>query len=482
MTRFAERLLASGMSEAEASRKARLLQRASDQLGPAPAGVGEPFAVFVPGRIEVLGKHTDYAGGRSLLCAAERGICLVARPRGDGAVCVTDIVSNTRADVTVDRDPVPPREASRGAAARSGGDWALYIATVARRVARNFAGALRGADIAFGSDLPMAAGMSSSSALITSMLLALSAVNDLPATGAWRANITSREDLAEYLGTIENGQDFRALGGDAGVGTFGGSEDHTAMLCCRAGELSQYSFCPVRHERQIPMPAGYVFAIAVSGVVAEKTGAARDTYNRASLAARRVLELWNRTTGRHDPTLRGAVESSADAADRIRAILAKSVVKSDRDEFQFPPPQAGKNCDRSGTGFVDSTGEGLRARFDQFVEETFVIIPEVGDHLAAGRVGEISDLVDRSQAGAERGLANQVPETSFLARSARELGAVAASAFGAGFGGSVWALVGAPQAGEFCARWSARYVAAFPQHAGRAQFFATAAGPAALEW
>jgi galactokinase len=448
VTRFAERLLASGMSEAEAVPKARLFERASDHLGSAPAGAGAPFALFVPGRIEVLGKHTDYAGGRSLLCAAERGICLVARPRGDGAVCVSDIVSNTRAEVSVDRDPVPPRVASRGAAARSGSDWALYIAAAARRVARNFTGALHGADIAFGSDLPMAAGMSSSSALITSMLLALSAVNDLPATGAWRANITSREDLAEYLGTIENGQDFRALGGDGGVGTFGGSEDHTAMLCCRAGELSQYSFCPVRQERQIPMPAGYVFAVAVSGVVAEKTGAARDTYNRASLAARRVLELWNRTTGRHDLTLRGAVESSADAADRIRAMLAET---------------------------------DLRARFDQFVEETFVIIPEVGDHLAAGRVGEIADLVDRSQAGAERGLANQVPETSFLARSARELGAVAASAFGAGFGGSVWALVGASQAAEFCARWSTRYVAAFPQHAGRAQFFATAAGPAALE-
>jgi galactokinase len=448
VTRFAERLLASGMSEAEASHKARLLQLASDQLGPARAGAGGPFAVFVPGRIEVLGKHTDYAGGRSLLCAAERGICLVARPRGDGAVCVSDIVSNTRAEVSVDRDPVPPRVASRGAAARSGSDWALYIAAVARRVARNFTGALHGADIAFGSDLPMAAGMSSSSALVTSVLLALSAVNDLPATGAWRANITSREDLAEYLGTIENGQDFRALGGDGGVGTFGGSEDHTAMLCCRAGELSQYSFCPVRHERQIPMPAGYVFAVAVSGVVAEKTGAARDTYNQASLGARRVLERWNRATGRHDATLRAAVESSADAADRIRAILAET---------------------------------DLHARFDQFVEETFVIIPEVGDHLAAGRVGEIADLVDRSQAGAEKGLANQVPETSFLARSARELGAVAASAFGAGFGGSVWALVGASQAAEFCARWSARYAAAFPQHAGRAQFFATAAGPAALE-
>ncbi|PHY02432.1 MAG: hypothetical protein CK530_06070 [Planctomycetaceae bacterium] len=31
------------------------------------------FSLFVPGRIEVLGKHTDYCGGRSIVCAVEQG-------------------------------------------------------------------------------------------------------------------------------------------------------------------------------------------------------------------------------------------------------------------------------------------------------------------------------------------------------------------------------------------------------------------------
>ncbi|MGH7448520.1 MAG: galactokinase family protein, partial [Longimicrobiales bacterium] len=43
---------------------------------------------FVPGRIEVLGKHTDYAGGRSLLAAVHRGFVVAAAPRPDGAVQV----------------------------------------------------------------------------------------------------------------------------------------------------------------------------------------------------------------------------------------------------------------------------------------------------------------------------------------------------------------------------------------------------------
>jgi len=43
--------------------------------------------------------------------------------------------------------------------------------------------------------------------------------------------------------------------------------------------------------------------------------------------------------------------------------------------------------------------------------------------------------------GPSAALGNQIPQTIFLAKTARQLGAVAASAFGAGFGGSVWALV-----------------------------------------
>jgi galactokinase len=60
-------------------------------------------------------------------------------------------------------------------------------------------------------------------------------------------------------------------------------------------------------------------------------------------------------------------------------------------------------------------------------------------------------------------LGNQVPATMALARSARELGALAACSFGAGFGGSVWALVDRGIAGDFAARW---YPGAFVADAG----------------
>ena len=72
---------------------------------------------------------------------------------------------------------------------------------------------------------------------------------------------------------------------------------------------------------------------------------------------------------------------------------------------------------------------------------------------------------------------NQVPETIWLAKEARRLGAIAGSAFGAGFGGSVWALVASESAAEFARRWQQAYEASpFPARVS-SQFFVTAAGP-----
>ena len=62
-----------------------------------------------------------------------------------------------------------------------------------------------------------------------------------------------------------------------------------------------------------------------------------------------------------------------------------------------------------------------------------------------------------------------------------EAGAAAASAFGAGFGGAVWALVPGDGAESFLESWSADYVERFPEHRMRAQFFWTGAGGPASE-
>jgi galactokinase len=443
---LAAHLARAGLSSEAAAARARLFSIAHAALTEAgfDPRAGSPRAFYVPGRIEVLGKHTDYAGGRTMVAAAERGFSIVAAPRRDRRVRVIDAVRRETAEFDLDPDLVP-----------RAGHWANYPMTVGRRIARNFPGPLVGADIALASDLPPAAGMSSSSAMIVAHFLVLADANHLDERPAYHGDIDSLTDLAGYLGTIENGQTFGTLLGDRGVGTFGGSEDHTAILCARPGHVSQYRYCPVRFERAMPVPPKYAFAVAVSGVVAEKIGAAMEKYNAASRLARQIVEAWRNATGRNDAYLADILASAPDAAERLEAIL-----RTARSEGASP--------------------EALVTRLAHFVAENDRIQPAAGDALARGDLAEFGRLVDQSQDAAERWLGNQVPETVFLARAAREHGAAAASAFGAGFGGAVWALVERDRAGPWLDTWRSAYHRRYPARAGRSDFFVTAAGPAAF--
>ncbi|HEY4931184.1 MAG TPA: galactokinase family protein [Terriglobales bacterium] len=439
---LAESLFNAGLSEHEAHKKAQLFNTVEQQLSPTDSQ--EIMRWFVPGRIEVLGKHTDYGGGRSLLCTAERGFCVAATPRTDSLVRINDLIRRQSFEFTISPDLEIPCYG-----------WTVYAAVVARRLARNFPGATCGADIALASDLPSAAGMSSSSALVVAMFAVVSAINRLSDREEYVANIHRVEDLAGYLGCIENGQTYQALAGDGGVGTFGGSEDHTAILASQPGRLKQYAFCPVRLERTVELPEDYTFVIAVSGVVASKTGAARAQYNRASLATRTILEVWRSISGASDATLAAVTRNSPDAVDQLRAALR----------------QSGSTAD----------SEWLLNRFEQFRLESEVIVPQACDALGAHDLTTFGKLVDESQAAAEKLLGNQVPETVSLAKHARALGACAASAFGAGFGGSVWALVPSNEAAEFASRWRDAYEHSFHSAARSIQFFITAAGPPLIQ-
>jgi len=470
---LAERLIETGLSAEACREKAALFARAADAMmsldgrsrphtltrsaseeaqsaaSPSPRSrfglvskrpLDRPAAFFVPGRIEILGKHTDYAGGSSIVAAPQRGFCLTACARNDPTVNVTDAVWGETVQFELNGDVAPPV-----------GHWSNYPMTVARRIARNFPSARTGAEIAFAGDLPSAAGMSSSSALIVAVALALIEVNGLTDTEEFRENIRNPIELAGYLATVENGQTFGSLEGDRGVGTFGGSEDHTAMLNCHAGKLGQYTYCPVRFQRQIAMPEGYTLAIGGCGVAAEKTGAAMAKYNAASRLAAEIAGLWRRATGRDETHLAAAVASGDDAADRLREIVRAA------------------------------NDDALARRLEHFLAENLEILPAAGDALAAGDLATFGSLVDRSQHAAEELLGNQISETSYLASAARAAGAAAASAFGAGFGGSVWAMVDSSRAETFLAEWSAAYHERFAQHAAASTFFTTAPGPAAFQ-
>lgn len=408
--------------------------------------VGDPTrarAWWIPGRIEVLGKHTDYGGGRSLLAAVERGFHILASPRRDGIVRLIDASRHTTLRLPLRAD-VPPRP----------GAWSDYPISVIRRLARDFPGAHTGMDAVLISSLPSASGLSSSSALVIATFLPLAAFNRMEQQPGWGDAIPDQDALAGYLGAMENGKVFGPFGADRGVGTHGGSEDHTAILRCAPGALAQYRFLPVAPEAQVALPAGWTFAIGVSGVHAAKGGAVQEHYNGLARQLTLLLATWRRISGTTPDSLLAALAAGPEA----RETLAQAV------RMEHP-----------------AEGDDLVARLGQFAEECETIIPSVTQRLQQGDPESIGSAVDRSQELAETVLANQVPETVQLVRSARRLGAAAASAFGAGFGGSVWALVREAESTAFLAAWKEHYLLAFPARAGRATFFASRPGASAGE-
>jgi galactokinase len=419
----------------------RLLDACVTRL-PRTGGTGrQVFAFWVPGRIELFGKHTDYAGGRSLLAAAERGFVVISAARDDDVVIIRDATSGEHAVLSGDdvRDAAPA--------------WAGYPRAVLQRLRANFPEAEGGADLVFASDLPPAAGLSSSSALIIATFLGLDAILLVSATPGWRAAIRSDAELAGYLAAAESGADFGPLAGAAGVGTRGGSEDHAAILCAQPQHVVQFSFAPTRFERAVTLAPGLAFVIGCSGVRAEKGGAVRKHYNRLSADAKQIAELWRRTTGGDEPHLGAIIELGDVAVARLRTVIRRHAAAAER--------------------------ERLLARMAQFAAECTELIPRAAEALEQGDLAALGALAERSTRLGAEALQNQVPETLQLARTATSLGAAAAAPFGAGFGGSVWALVAADEAEGFRAAWRDAYVAEFPRHSAGCSFFTTLAGPPA---
>ena len=407
----------------------------------------EEVTWVMPGRLEVLGKHTDYGGGRVLVCAVDRGITVHAQST-EGPVGTVEAAT--------DAFPGEIRLEAHVAQALQPGHWGRYVHTVLDRLTENF-GPLRPARITISSSLPPASGMSSSSAMITGVAMALADLNGLPDTEAWSAEITDRVSMAGYAASIENGKSFGSLSGRPGVGTSGGSLDHTGMLTSEAGRISYAEFDPMRLIDRVELGEEWSIVVAVSGVLAEKSGAAQELYNRGPALLGVLVERWNARTGRRDATVQAALRAlvgedldggllpGADLTGPVSAGGALDVSPLSADERLAP--------------LRSLAAEGVeRDRLDQFLLESALLVPRAHAALRVGDIDTFAATTATSQRLAETHLCNQVPQTIALVDTALALGAQAASSFGAGYGGSVWALVPTPDAEAFAATWKQRYL------------------------
>ena len=404
----------------------------------------EETAWRVPGRVEVLGKHTDYAGGSVLVGAIDRAITARARR-----------VTGPPASLTATTDGGDPVTLRAGVdPGLEPGHWGRYLQTVLDRLTLNF-GVGTATHLSLSSDLPPASGMSSSSALVCATALALASLNGWDADPRWIESMPDRLSLAGYLAAVEGGRAWRDLPGTSGVGTRGGSEDHTGMLCGAQDRLLLADFDPMCITRTISFPSQWALVVGVTGVLAHKTGAALEDYNRGPNTVQAVLARWNEATGRTDASLAGAVKHLIGDATGEQAAGDPAL----KDLLRLCDP-----------GYE-------RQRIEQFLVESLVLVPDGARLIAAADPG-MGEVLERSQELADRGLRNQVPQTRLMVSLAREAGAIGASSFGAGWGGSVYALVPADDAEDFAPQWLQTYRDRAPE-AERAATIVTRPGPGA---
>ncbi len=123
---------------------------------------GPPASVwFAPGRVEVLGNHTDYNEGYVLSAALAEGVAFALRPLAGtrGRLCALDFGRKVELDAA---RPAPMPTAA----------WANYALGALHFVRERAGGAPRGFEAAFAGDLPVGGGLSSSAALSVSAALA----------------------------------------------------------------------------------------------------------------------------------------------------------------------------------------------------------------------------------------------------------------------------------------------------------------------
>ena len=375
----------------------------------------------VPGRVELAGKHTDYAGGPSVTCATPMVMDAQVQRTGERVLRVRDVRTKRFVEMPLSADAAPNKER-----------WSVYIAAVVRRVARDFPDVRHGADVELASALPSSAGLSSSSALVVSAVMALFDANALWETASWSAVAGDELAFAQYCAAVESGAPWGPYAGDTGVGTRGGAQDHIAICASRSGMVGEYTYLPGRVVQRVAWPADWRIVVLNSGVKATKTGNARVAYNRVADSVRALVTAWNAENGRADVTLADALASSAGAFDALTSFAERVATP-------------------------DMSAEYLRKRLAQYRDETTQVVPHLVDAIARGDAALASACLEQSQRLAEDALENQVPQTTWLARSAVELGAAGATAFGAGFGGAVWALVCGGDVRAFAKRWVDAY-------------------------
>jgi galactokinase len=346
------------------------------QFGEEPAGLWA-----APGRVNLIGEHTDYNEGFVLPFALpQRTVAAVSpAPAGEWTVC------STFEDVPSDH-PAATLDRTEDSSVRFGftepGEvtgWAAYVAGIVWSL-RDAGFDVPGARIALDSEVPVGSGLSSSAALESSVLTALVDLGglDLP--------VDRRPALAQRAENVY-------------VGAPTGILDQSASIRCEAGR-ALFLDCRTYEVEQIP------FDLAAEGLA--------------------ILVINSNAPHQHVDGEYGARRKSCEEAARILGVPALRDV---------PLDGLAAALDR-----LDD--DVMRRRVRHIVTEDQRVVDTVA-LLKDGQVREIGPLLTASHASMRDDFEITVPQVDLAVESALAAGAYGARMTGGGFGGCVLALIDA---------------------------------------
>ena len=215
---------------AKADAKTRAIAAYQRSFGEAPA-----LLVRAPGRVNLIGEHTDYNDGFVLPCAIDRDTVVAAGPSGDGVIHTVAADYADAGDRFVASDPF----------CRADSDWPNYVRGVARALADSGV-PVGGARLAIAGDVPLGSGLSSSASLEIAVGRALAEL---------AGQIPDATALAQIAQRAENDFVGCACGIMDQLIATRGVAGHALLIDCRSLDC-----------RPVMLPSGVSVIIAHSGV------------------------------------------------------------------------------------------------------------------------------------------------------------------------------------------------------------------------
>jgi galactokinase len=263
-----------------------------------------PLIAVAPGRVNLIGEHTDYNDGWVLPTAIDRRVGLAFAPRDDRMLRVHSVVFDETRELSID-DLAPP----------GGSEWFSYPAGVAWAMISSGI-EVSGADIVVDGDVPLGSGLSSSSALVMAAALALCELSGVPWSPVEMALLGHRVE-SDWVG-IKGGVMDQFTAAMARKG-------HALLLDCRS-----LSHRPVRIPEEVR-------------VVVMDTGAPRtlagSAYNERSASCRAAVEILEDA----DPTISALRDVGLDLLEANRNLLDETTYRRARhvvEENARPPAMA----------------------------------------------------------------------------------------------------------------------------------------------